>query len=73
MKAIPLEPVAAPTVPTTEPATSGSTQPWTIAFAGIWLFSKIDSSQRGREEVASFDAQYVRSETGIGASGASGH
>ena len=35
MKAIPLEPVAAPTVPTTEQAASGSTQPWAIAFAGM--------------------------------------
>ena len=38
-----------------------------IAFVGIWLVSKVDASQRAREEVASYDAQYVRSETGIGA------
>ena len=45
----------------------------TIAFAGIWLASKSDASQRAREEVASYDAQYVRSETGIGAASAHRH
>ena len=44
-----------------------------LAFAGIWLFSKLDSSQRARREQASFPDQYVRSETGIGASGAHAH
>ena len=45
----------------------------TIAFVGIWMASKADSSQRAREEVASYDAQYVRSETGIGAASAHLH
>ncbi len=45
----------------------------TIAFFGIWLASKSDASQRAREEVASYDAQYVRSETGIGAASAHVH
>ncbi len=45
----------------------------TIAFAGIYLVSKMDSSQRARAEVALYDAQYVRSETGIGAAGAHSH
>jgi cation/acetate symporter len=45
----------------------------TIAFAGIWLFSVLDSSKRGAQDRAGFLAQQVRSETGIGASGASGH
>jgi cation/acetate symporter len=44
-----------------------------IAFAGIWLFSKLDTSARGAEDRAGFDAQYVRSQTGIGAAGASAH
>ncbi|UFN48623.1 cation acetate symporter [Roseomonas sp. OT10] len=44
-----------------------------IAFGGIWLFSKMDASQRARREIASFDAQYVRSETGIGAASAHVH
>jgi len=44
-----------------------------IAFFGIWLASKSDASQRARDEVASYDAQYVRSETGIGAASAHIH
>ena len=45
----------------------------TLAFVGIWLFSVLDSSKRGAQDRAGFVAQQVRSETGIGASGASGH
>jgi cation/acetate symporter len=45
----------------------------TIGFAGIWLFSILDRSERARVDRAGFLAQQVRSETGIGASGASGH
>jgi len=45
----------------------------TIAFVGIWLLSKLDSSARGKEDIAGFDAQYVRAQTGIGATGASAH
>jgi cation/acetate symporter len=44
-----------------------------IAFAGIWLFSKLDTSERARKEHAAFEPQYVRSETGIGAAGAVAH
>ncbi len=44
-----------------------------IAFAGIYFVSKADASQRARAEVASYDAQYVRSETGIGAASAHRH
>jgi cation/acetate symporter len=44
-----------------------------IAFLGIWAFSKLDASQRAKAEVASFDAQYIRSETGIGAAAAHVH
>ena len=43
------------------------------AFIGCWLFSVLDRSARGRSEQAKFDAQYVRSQTGIGAEGAASH
>jgi cation/acetate symporter len=45
----------------------------TIGFVGIWLFSILDGSKRAAVDKAGFLAQQVRSETGIGASGASGH
>ncbi|MEO8346827.1 MAG: cation acetate symporter, partial [Betaproteobacteria bacterium] len=45
----------------------------TIAFVGIWLFSILDRSPRAGKERAAFKAQQVRSETGFGASGSSGH
>jgi cation/acetate symporter len=45
----------------------------TLAFVGSWLFSVLDYSEQGRQERAKFDAQFVRSMTGIGASGASNH
>jgi cation/acetate symporter len=45
----------------------------TIAFVGIWLFSKTDSSAQAKKEQAAYDAQYVRSETGIGAASAHVH
>ena len=45
----------------------------TIGFIGIWLFSILDRSPRAAQDRAGFVAQQVRSETGIGASGASGH
>jgi cation/acetate symporter len=45
----------------------------TIAFVGIWLFSKVDASARARAERDAFEAQYVRSETGIGAAEALAH
>ncbi|KAB1074908.1 cation acetate symporter [Methylobacterium planeticum] len=44
-----------------------------LAFATIVIVSKLDRSQRARRERAAFDAQYVRSETGIGASTAHAH
>ena len=44
-----------------------------LAFAGIIIVSLIDNSARARREKALFDAQYVRSETGIGALGAHAH
>jgi cation/acetate symporter len=45
----------------------------TIAFVGIWLFSLLDRSQAARSEQAAFTAQYVRSQTGLGAAGAAAH
>jgi cation/acetate symporter len=44
-----------------------------IAFGGIWLFSKLDASVRARTDQAAYEAQYLRSETGIGAAGAVAH
>jgi cation/acetate symporter len=45
----------------------------TIGFVGIWLFSILDRGARAKTDRAGFLAQQVRSETGIGAAGASGH
>ena len=45
----------------------------TIGFVGIWLFSMLDRSPNAAKERAAYPAQKVRSETGYGASGASGH
>ncbi|APB98428.1 cation acetate symporter [Polynucleobacter asymbioticus] len=45
----------------------------TIGFVGVWLFSILDNSDNAKKERAAFAAQQVRSETGFGASGASGH
>ncbi|SFK69565.1 cation acetate symporter [Methylorubrum salsuginis] len=44
-----------------------------LAFLTIWAVSTIDRTRRGNRERAAFEAQYVRSETGIGASGAHAH
>ena len=45
----------------------------TIAFVGIWLFSVLDRSAMARAEQQAFPAQYVRSQTGLGATGAAAH
>ncbi len=55
------------------PYTSPALFSMTIGFVGIWLFSILDNSARAKTDRAGFLAQQVRSETGIGASGASGH
>jgi cation/acetate symporter len=44
-----------------------------IGFIGIWLFSKVDASARAKTDKAGYDAQYVRSETGIGSVSAVSH
>jgi cation/acetate symporter len=55
------------------PYTSPALFSMTIAFVGIWLFSVLDRSAQARSDRAGFLAQQVRSETGLGAAGASGH
>jgi cation/acetate symporter len=45
----------------------------TIAFAGSWLFSVLDKSKTAQKEHAAFEAQFIRSQTGLGAEGASAH
>ncbi len=55
------------------PYTSPALFSMTIGFVGIWLFSVLDRSPQAAKERALFEAQQVRSETGFGASGASGH
>ncbi|MFA5501705.1 MAG: cation acetate symporter [Sulfurovaceae bacterium] len=45
----------------------------TVAFAAIWFFSITDKSETAAEEIEAFDAQNIRSQTGIGAEGASSH
>ena len=44
-----------------------------LAFAGIWIFSVTDHSAAGDTERARFLSQYIRSQTGHGASGAVDH
>jgi cation/acetate symporter len=44
-----------------------------LAFATIWVVSLMDNSRRAQRERAAFEAQYVRSETGIGAAAAHAH
>ncbi|WP_373740129.1 cation acetate symporter [Neisseria sp.] len=44
-----------------------------LAFISAWFFSVTDKSARAAEDKAGFEAQYVRSMTGIGAADASDH
>lgn len=44
-----------------------------LSFGACWLFSITDKSARATREKARFDAQFVRSMTGVGASGAQDH
>ena len=44
-----------------------------LAFFCCWLFSVTDKSKTATTEQAAFDAQYVRSQTGIGADVAAAH
>ena len=45
----------------------------TVSFVSIWFFSVTDKSHDGEAERAAFEAQFIRSQTGIGAEGASEH
>jgi len=45
----------------------------TVAFIGIWFFSVTDKSEEAAKEIEAFEAQDIRSQTGIGAEGASSH
>ena len=44
-----------------------------VAFVGIWFFSITDNSERAKQDREAFEAQDIRSQTGIGAEGASKH
>ncbi len=55
------------------PYTSPALFSMTIGFVGVWLFSVLDKSAQAAKERDAFAAQQVRSETGLGAAGASGH
>ena len=45
----------------------------TAAFFTIWLVSILDNSAQAKKERALYPSQQLRSETGLGAAGASGH
>jgi len=45
----------------------------TVAFIGIWFFSVTDKSADAEKEREAFEAQDIRSQTGIGAEGAVSH
>lgn len=55
------------------PYTSPALFSMTAGFVGIWFFSIIDKSEQARRDRGGYEAQMVRSETGIGAAAASGH
>jgi cation/acetate symporter len=55
------------------PYTSPALFSMAVGFIGVWLFSVTDKSKRAAIDKAGFEAQEVRSETGIGAEGASAH
>lgn len=44
-----------------------------VSFVGIWFFSITDKSEGAKDEHEAFEAQYIRSQTGIGAEGATEH
>lgn len=60
---------AAPLFPYTQPALFAMP----LAFLLAYIFSKTDSSVRAGKEIEAFEDQYVRAQTGFGASGASSH
>ncbi len=44
-----------------------------LAFFGSWLFSVLDASDQAKRERAAFEAQFIRSQTGLGAATAASH
>jgi cation/acetate symporter len=44
-----------------------------LAFLAAYVFSKLDHSARAKAEREAFEDQYVRGQTGVGASGAAAH
>jgi len=44
-----------------------------VSFIGIWFFSITDKSDNATAEIEAYEAQFVRSQTGIGAEGAVDH
>ena len=60
---------AAPLFPYTQPALFAMP----VAFLLAYIFSKTDSSVRAGKEIEAFEDQYVRAQTGFGASGAASH
>jgi len=60
---------AAPLFPYEQPALFSMP----LAFLAAWLVSKLDTSAQAKEEIARFEDQYVRAQTGFGAAGASAH
>ncbi|MCG5242757.1 cation acetate symporter [Azospirillum doebereinerae] len=44
-----------------------------LSFLAIWFFSITDNSETAKNERRAFEAQYIRSQTGLGAEGASAH
>ena len=60
---------AEPLFPYTQPALFAMP----IAFLLAYIFSKSDSTARAKAEIEAFDDQYVRAQTGFGASGAAKH
>jgi len=45
----------------------------TVSFIGIWFFSITDKSDDAKKEMEAYEAQFIRSQTGIGAEGAVDH
>ncbi len=43
------------------------------AFIGIWFFSITDKSDDAKKEIEAYEYQFIRSQTGIGAEGATSH
>jgi cation/acetate symporter len=55
------------------PYSSAAIFSMTAAFVTIWLVSILDNSEQAKKERALYPSQQLRSETGLGAAGASGH